>query len=111
LDEARVWNELTYTRLTKGSCSDLNICLGLGMQHMGCGERDAAILAGRLDLTVSTMETAWSRIEQEIGVDEIKLGKQIVECNAKLEAKITGTEPFTNRIDGPPMPIKYPMRR
>jgi hypothetical protein len=109
VEEAKVWSESTYARLKKGSKFDLNVRLVLGIQHMGCGERDAAILAGMLDLAVSPMQTAWSQIEQEIGIKEIELGKRIVESNAKLEAEITGTEPFTNRIDGPPMPIKFPI--
>jgi hypothetical protein len=79
----------------------------LGMQHMGYGERDASILAGMLDLSVSPMQTAWSRIEQEIGVEEIKLGKQIVVENVKLEAELTSTEPFIQQLDRPLMPFKY----
>jgi hypothetical protein len=76
---------------------------------MGCGENDVSILAGLLDLAVSTKQLAWRKIEQEIGVQEIKIGKQIVEDNAKLEAELTGTEPFTNHLDGPPVPFKYPI--
>jgi hypothetical protein len=76
---------------------------------MGCGERDASILAGMLDLSVSPMQSSWSRIEQEIGIDEIKIGKQIVDDNAELEARLTGSEPFTERLNGPPMPFKYPI--
>jgi hypothetical protein len=51
-----------------------------------------------IDLAVSPMEMAWSQIEQEIGIDKIKLGKQIVERNVKLEAEIAGTKPFANCI-------------
>jgi hypothetical protein len=79
------------------------------MQYMGCSEKDASILAGMLDLNVSPMQSAWSRIEQEIGVDEIKIGKQLVVDNVKLEAELTGTKPFIPHHDGPPMPFKYPI--
>jgi hypothetical protein len=109
-EEAKVWNETVYARLKKAFCFDLNAQFVLGMQHMGCSEKDASILApGMLDLAVSPMQTAWSRIEQEIGVNETKIEKQIVEDNAKLEAGITGSKPFTQHLDGPPMPFKYPI--
>jgi hypothetical protein len=110
-DKSREWNETTYARLRKASCFDLNAqLLVLKIQCMGRDERDASILAGMLDLAVvSLMQSAWSRIEQELGVDKIKIGKQIVENNAKLEAtELTGAKPFANRLDGPPMPFKYP---
>jgi hypothetical protein len=55
------------------------------------------------------MHSAWSKIEQDIGVLEIKVGKQIVIENVKLEAELTGTEPFLQRQYGPPMPVKYPV--
>jgi hypothetical protein len=87
VDKARVWNDTTYARLKKGSHFDLNIHLVLGMQHMGCGERDAAILAGMLDLAIPPMETAWSQIEQEIGINEIKLGSKLLKAMPNWKQK------------------------
>jgi hypothetical protein len=106
-EETKKWNESSFTRLKPASHFELNSQLVLGVQDMGCRERDASILAGMLDLSISPMQSAWSRIEQDIGVEEIKVGKQIIIENVKLEAELTGTEPFLQRQDGPPMPLKY----
>jgi hypothetical protein len=108
-EETKEWKETRFARLKKASRYELNGRFVLGMQHMGCGERDASILAGMLDLNVDPMQSAWSQIEQEIGVVEINIGKQIVVENVKLEAELTGTEPFVQRINGPPLPFKYPI--
>ncbi len=78
MDEPRVWSESTYARLKKGSCFDLNICLVVGKQHMGCGERVAAVLAGMLDLAVSPMEMAW-----RLGA---KLNKKVALTRSNWEA-------------------------
>jgi hypothetical protein len=51
-DKLKEWNETIYARLKKALRFDLNAQLVLGIQHMGCGERDASILAGMLNLAV-----------------------------------------------------------
>jgi hypothetical protein len=62
-EETKEWKETRFARLKKASRYELNRRFVLCMQHMGCGEKDASILAGMLDMNVSPMQLAWSRID------------------------------------------------
>jgi hypothetical protein len=88
-DATKDWENSTFTRLKPTNSFELNTRFVLGLQQCGGGVKDAAVHAAMLDLAVDPFHNSWQKIEEEILVAEVALGKQIVGDNIKLEAKMT----------------------
>jgi hypothetical protein len=67
----------------------LNVRFVLGLQQGGGGEADSAVHAAMLDLGVSAFKKTWQKVEEEIAIIEVEVGKKIVDKNIKLEIKLT----------------------
>ena len=88
-DRTIVWNESNWARLQPASRFELNTRFVLGLQQCGGGPKDAAVHAAMLDLSIDPFHNSWSKIEEEIAVVEVELGKKIVKDNVRQEAKTT----------------------
>jgi hypothetical protein len=51
--------------------------------------RPAAVHVGMLDIAVSPFKRTSQKVEQEIGLLEVALGKKIVDKNIQLEVQLT----------------------
>jgi hypothetical protein len=94
------WQNRTLTRLYKASEFELNARYLMALQQCGAGENDAAVYAGMLDLAVSPIHAGWTRMEEEIGLEEILLGEQIIDENIELERAITMDMPESAMVEG-----------
>jgi hypothetical protein len=83
------WKDATWTRLQPVAAYQLNIRFVLGLQQCGGGEADSAVHAAMLDLGVSPFKATWQKVEEEIAIVEVEVGKKIVDDNIKLEIKLT----------------------
>jgi hypothetical protein len=81
------WNEEVYAKKKAARNYDLNLRFILGLQQCGSGETESSVYAGMLDIAVNPMHSAWTRIEEEVGLVEINLGKTIVKENVALEVQ------------------------
>jgi hypothetical protein len=91
------WDDYTLTRLRAASEFELNVKYLMGLQQCGAGENDAAVYAGMLDLAASPIHAGWTKLEEEIGLEEIQLGGEIIAENIELEKSIT---PESETVDG-----------
>jgi hypothetical protein len=83
------WKETTWNRLLPTAAYELNIQFVLGLQQCGGCKADSAVHARMLDIAVSPFKKTWQKVEQEIRVVEIKVGKKIVDQNIQLKIKKT----------------------
>jgi hypothetical protein len=67
----------------------------MAQQQCGEGKNDAAVHAGMLDLAVSPIHARWTKLEEEISLEEILLGDQI-----ELEKRITLGRPKSTTVEG-----------
>ncbi len=91
----------TSTRLYNASKFELNARYLMALQQCGAGENDAAVYATMLvDLAVTPIRAGWLRLEEEIGLEEILLGEQIIGKNIDLEKAITMDMPESAMVEG-----------
>jgi hypothetical protein len=83
------WNETTWTRLIPTASYEFNIRFVLGLQQCSSGEAGSAIHAGMLDIAVSPFKRTWEKVEEEIVIIEVEVGKKIVDQNIQLQIKLT----------------------
>jgi hypothetical protein len=83
------WEETTWTRLLPTAAYELNVKFVLGLQQCGGGEADSAVHAAMLDVAVSPFKKTWYKVEEEIGIVEVEVGKKIVDQNIRLEITMT----------------------
>ncbi len=88
------------TRLRKASEFDLNAKFLMALQQCDTGINNADVYAGMLDLAVSPIHAGWTKMEEEIGLEEILLGEQIIGKNIDLEKAITMDMPESARVEG-----------
>jgi hypothetical protein len=65
------WNAYTLTRLCKASEFELNAKFLMALQQCGAGINDAAIYPYMFDLAVRPIHMGWTKMEEEIGLEEI----------------------------------------
>jgi hypothetical protein len=86
--KTKSWNQLKWTRLQPTNSFELNTQFVLGLQQCGGGSNEAAVYTAMLDLLMNPYHNTWTKIEEEIAVAEVELGKQIVSDNIKQEANM-----------------------
>jgi hypothetical protein len=94
------WKDYTLMRLRKASELELNVKFLLGLQQCGAGINDAAVYAGMLNLAVGPLHAGWTKLEQDIGLQEIELGGSIIEENIELEKTITLGSKESIKVEG-----------
>ena len=67
------------------SSFDLNVKLVQAMQLTGSGASSGATVCGMLDLACNPMRQTWTKVEEEIGIKEMELGKDILLSNLQEE--------------------------
>jgi hypothetical protein len=68
---------------------DLNIRLVLAMQETGGGQAEAAVTSGMLDLCSDAMSNSFTTVEENLCVQERRLGQQQLKENIELEKSLT----------------------
>jgi hypothetical protein len=68
---------------------DLNVRFLAGVQQFGGGETEAHGLAGMMDLAVNPISNSWVRLEEEINLSQIHLGKAVLDENLAAEVEAT----------------------
>jgi hypothetical protein len=71
----------------------------MALQQCGAGIHNSAVYAGMLDLAVSPIHAGWTKMEEEIGLQEIVLGDCIIGENIDLEKRITLGSKESLKID------------
>jgi hypothetical protein len=81
-----------YVAEDKAKKYDLNVRFLAGVQQFGGGKTEAHGLAGMMDLVVNPISNSWVRLEEEINLCQIHLGKAVLDENLAAEVEATKAE-------------------